>query len=98
MVHRIAAALFLVLFACSKQQAVTEHTYPMTATMVSRDAAQNTVTLDNKEIPGVMEAMRMDYRVGDAKVNALPANGTPVNATLHERDGDYWVTGVRPIK
>ena len=49
-------------------------------------------------VADVMDAMRMDYRVGDAKVNALPPNGTPVNATLHERDGDYWVTGVRAVK
>lgn len=94
----IAFALMLVMCACSKRQATNEHTYALTATIVSRDAAQNAVTLDNKEVPGVMEAMRMDYRVGDAKVNALPPNGTPVNAMLHERDGDYWVTGVRPAK
>ena len=86
----------LVMSACSKRQAANEHLYPMTATIVSRDPAHNAVTLDNKDIPGVMEAMRMDYRVGDAKVLTLPPNGTPVNATLHERDGDYWVTGVRP--
>lgn len=70
----------------------------MTATIVSRDTSQNVVTMDNKNIPGVMEAMRMDYRVSDAKVNALPPNGSPVTATLHERDGDYWVSNVRPAK
>ena len=96
--NRIALALFLAMCACSKREAAPEHTYPMTATIVSRDPAQNVVTMDNKNIPGVMEAMRMDYRVGDAKVPALPPDGTPVNATLHERDGDYWVTGVRAIK
>lgn len=91
--------MLLALCACSKREAASnEHTYPMTATIVARDTSQNAVTLDNKEVPGVMEAMRMDYRVGDAKVNALPPNGTPVNATLHERDGDYWVTGVRAVK
>lgn len=69
----------------------------MTATIVSRDPAQNVVTLDNKDIPGVMEPMRMDYSVRDAKVNALPPNGTAVTATLHESDGNYWVTGVRAV-
>src|SRR5579884_2597013 len=92
MAHRIALVLLIALSACSKREpAANEHTYPMTATIVARDAAQNAVTLDNKAVPGVMDAMRMDYRVGDAKVNALPPNGTLVNATLHERDGDYWV-------
>ncbi|HJT17754.1 MAG TPA: copper-binding protein [Thermoanaerobaculia bacterium] len=98
MKHRIAAVVLIALCACSKHPQANEHTYPMTATIVSRDPVQNVVTLDNKDVPGVMEAMRMDYRVGDAKVGALPPNGTPVTATLHERDGDYWVTGVRAAK
>ena len=68
----------------------------MTATIVSREPRGNTVNLDNKEVPGVMEAMQMDYSLRGAKVDALPANGTPVACTLHERDGEYWVTDVRP--
>jgi len=70
----------------------------MTATIVSRDPAQNTVNLDNKEIPGVMEAMKMDYELRGAKVIALPPDGTPVTATLHERDGRYWISDVRARK
>jgi len=85
--------------ACTKSTpAAKENQYPMTATIVSRDPAQNIVTLDNKEMPGVMEAMRMDYSVRGAKVAALPPNGTPVTAKLHEQDGSYWVTDVRPQK
>jgi hypothetical protein len=69
----------------------------MTATIVSRDPAQNVVTLDNKEVPDVMEAMRMDYALRGAKVDALPPNGTPVGVKLHESDGRYWITDVRPV-
>ena len=83
----------MILVACHRKQAA-EHTYPMTATIVSRDAASNTVNLDNKEVPGVMEPMKMDYALRGAKVDTLPANGTPVVVTLHERDGQYWVTDV----
>ena len=68
----------------------------MTATIVSRDRAQNSVNLDNKEIPGVMEAMKMDYELRGTKVDALPPDGTAVEAKLHERDGRYWVTDVKP--
>ena len=67
----------------------------MTATIVSRDPAQNTVNLDNKEVPGVMEAMRMDYQVRGAKVDSLPRDGTPVDVKLHEQDGRYWITDVK---
>lgn len=86
----------MIAFACAKP--ANDNHYPMTATIVSRDPAQNVVTLDNKEIPGVMESMRMDYIVRDANVNTLPPNGAPVTATLHERDGNYWVTDVRTKK
>ena len=98
--RKILLLTLLVAIACSRKQqsAAKENTYPMTATIVSRDPAQNTLTMDNKDIPGVMEAMRMDYELRGTKVNALPPNGTPVTATLHERDGRYWVTDVRPHK
>ena len=99
--RRIAFTL-IIAFACAcggkSEPAANENRYAMTATIVSRDPAENTVTMDNKEIPGFMEAMRMDYRVRDAKVNALPPNGTAVTASLHERDGNYWITDVRPLK
>ena len=95
----LLALLAVLVIACGKSTPpAKENTYPLTATIVSRDPAQNLVTMDNKEVPGVMESMRMDYTVRDAKVGTLPPNGTPVTATLHERDGSYWVTNVRPSK
>jgi hypothetical protein len=69
----------------------------MTATIVSRDPAQNTVALDNDAVPGVMEGMRMDYALRDGKVAALPPDGTPVDVKLHEREGRYWVTDVKRL-
>ena len=96
-VRDIALLLILAaMCACTKTEPVKkDNQYPMTATIVARDPAQNVLTMDNKDIPGVMEAMRMDYTVRGAKVDALPPNGTAVTATLHESDGDYWVTDVR---
>jgi hypothetical protein len=95
---RITTVLTILLaLACGgKKSEAKDNTYPMTATIVSRDPAQNTVNLDNKEVPGVMEAMTMDYEVRGAKVASLPPNGTAVDVTLHERDGRYWVTNVKP--
>lgn len=92
----IALAIATMLVSCSKKE--PEKTYPMTATIVSRDVRGNTVNLDNKEIPGVMEAMKMDYALRGAKVESLPPDGTPVTATLHEQDSQYWVTDVKPKK
>ena len=40
----------------------------MRATIVSRDPAKNTVNLDNKEVPGEMAAMKMDFELRGVKV------------------------------
>ena len=88
----ITALIALAVVACSKETqtstpgASKEKTYPMTATIVSRDPAKNTVNLDNKEVPGEMAAMKMDYELRGAKVTALPPDGTPVEVTVHDRE------------
>jgi|GEM_PF-771556 len=73
-----------------------EKTYAMQGKIVGRDAGENALTIDHKEIAGYMEAMTMDYIVRGAKVDALPPNGTPISATLHVTgDKGIWITGVR---
>jgi copper binding protein CusF len=94
----------LLALACAKESPMTtasasnEKTYPMTATIVSRDPANNTVNLDNKEVPGRMAAMKMDYEVRGAKVSLLPPDGSAVEVTMHDRDGAYYVTDVKVKK
>ncbi|HEY3055251.1 MAG TPA: copper-binding protein [Thermoanaerobaculia bacterium] len=76
--------------------ASAQKTYTMNGKLVSRDAAKKAVTIDNEEVPGgVMPPMTMayDYR-GD--VSALPADGSKITSTLHEENGKYWVTDVKP--
>ena len=91
----------LAVVACSKETptrapaASKEKTYAMTATIVSRDPAKNTVNLDNKEVPGAMAAMKMDYELRGAKVTKLPPDGTPVEVTVHDMNGSYYVTSVK---
>ena len=73
-----------------------EDTYPMSGVLVSRDVARNTINIDNEDVPGKMAAMKMDYEVRDAKVDTLPADGTRVQVTVHDQNGTYWVTDVKP--
>src|SRR5436190_9818334 len=100
----LIATLITLAVACSKGSetntpaASKEKTYAMTATIVSRDPARNTVNLDNKEVPGEMTAMKMDYELRGAKVSELPPNGTPVEVTVHDTDGSYYITDVKPKK
>jgi Cu/Ag efflux protein CusF len=95
----VLTILLLLVAACpaKREPAAKENVYAMTGTIVSRDPAQNLINLDHKEIPGVMEAMRMDYPVRGAKVSSLPPDGSAVEAKLHEQDGRYWITDVRPV-
>jgi Cu/Ag efflux protein CusF len=67
-------------------------------TIVSRDAAKNTVTLQHEKVEGIMDAMTMPFELRDGKVDSLPPDGTHVVATLHEQNGQYWVTAVREMK
>jgi len=99
----LVTVLVLLTVACSKKtepsaSAAKEKTYPMTATIMSRDQATNTVNLNNKEVPGEMAAMTMDYELRAAKVADLPPDGTPVEVTVHDVNGSYYVTDVKPKK
>ena len=100
----IIALVAVAAVACSKETqtsmpaASKEKTYPMTATIVSRDPAKNTVNLDNKEVPGEMAAMKMDYELRGTRVSELPPNGVAVEVTVHDVNGSYYVTNVKPKK
>src|ERR1043166_8003069 len=93
-----ATLIVLALATCSKESqtsapaASKETTYPMTATIVARDPAKNTVNLDNVEVPGKMAAMKLDYELRGAKVAELPADGAVVVVTVHDTNGTYSVT------
>lgn len=40
----------------------------------------------------------MDYELRGAKVAELPADGAVVVVTVHDTDGAYYVTDVKPKK
>ena len=100
----ITTLFALAVVACSKgtqtstPAASKEKTYAMTATIVSRDSPKNTVNLDNKEVPGEMAAMKMDYELRGAKVAEIPPDGTAVVVTVHDVNGSYYVTDVKAKK
>lgn len=73
-----------------------EDTYSMYGVIVSRDPAKNTINIDNEDVPGKMAAMKMDYEVRDARVDTLPPDGTKVQMTVHDQNGTYWLTEVKP--
>lgn len=83
----------------SDPAASAEKTYTMNGKLVSRDTVKNEVTIDNEEIPGgVMAPMVMAYELRGAKVDSLPPDGSKITSTLHEQNGKYWVTDVKPVQ
>lgn len=74
-----------------------EKLYPVRGKILSRRAADNTLNIDHEEIPGFMAAMKMDYAVRGAEVDALPPDGTRVEAKLHVTQRAYWITDVKAI-
>lgn len=103
--RKIAFVLIILMLGCAKEKAGNadkplsvpgEKTYALQGKIVGRDPAENSLTIDHKEIAGYMEAMTMDYIVRGAKVEALPPNGTAITATLHVTDDKgIWITGLR---
>jgi hypothetical protein len=73
-----------------------EKVYALQGKIVGRDAAENSLKVDHKEIPGFMEPMMMDYIVRGAKVGALPPNGANIEARLHvTEEKGVWITNVK---
>ena len=99
--RRLALLLFIAaVTACSREEPRPlsepgEKLYPMRATIVSRDAADNSLRLRHEKIEGFMDAMTMDFNVRGAEVGELPPDGSRVLATLHVTERSYWVTDVR---
>lgn len=88
----------LLIFTLALPAIAAEKTGQLAGTIVSRDASTNQLTVSHGEVSGVMGAMTMPYEVRGQKVTALPANGAKITATLHEADGAYWLTGVKPAE
>lgn len=97
----LCSLAFLVLAACgAKEKPVSEpgeKLHPLRGVILSRSASDNSLRIEHSAIPGFMEAMTMEFPVRGAKVDALPADKTRVEATLHVTDRSLWITDVKPV-
>jgi hypothetical protein len=74
-----------------------EKLYVVRGVIMSRNAADNSVSLNHEEIPGFMAAMQMDYVVRGATLDTLPADKSRIEAKLHVTKTGYWITDVKKI-
>jgi protein SCO1/2 len=68
--------------------------YDIKGKVVSVDAGKKTVTIDHEDIPGLMKAMKMDFKVEDEKVLSGIKAGDAVHGKLRVDAGNYVVTGL----
>jgi protein SCO1/2 len=71
-----------------------ERVFVVKGKIVARDAKDNTVRVDHEAVPGLMDAMTMDYSVRGAKVGDLPPNNVRVTAKLHSAGDAFWLTDI----
>jgi Cu/Ag efflux protein CusF len=77
MVALVACAL--VFAGCHKDEA--KH-YPVSGEVISVDVPHKMIMLKHGDIPGLMPAMTMDYKVGDVKQIAGLKAGDTISADL----------------
>jgi protein SCO1/2 len=78
-----------IVIGCGKTPAPAERLYDVKGKVVAVDAQKPSVTLDHDDIPGLMQAMTMEFAVRDAKVLAGIAVGDSVRGRIRKDDGGY---------
>lgn len=68
--------------------------YDIKGKVVALDAAKKTVTLDHEDIPGLMKAMKMEFKVEDEARLSGVGPGDAVQGKLRADGGSYVVTSL----
>src|ERR1700730_3492994 len=66
--------------------------YEIKGTVVAIAADRSSVSLDHEDIPGLMKAMKMEFRVPDPKSLDGLSSGDRVRGRLKAGSGDYVIT------
>lgn len=94
--HAIVAwfvALQLLVLGCQQAEKSSDNTqYDVTGKVTATDADKQTVTLDHEDIPGLMNAMEMDFKVENRSVLEGISAGDQVQGRLRAKSGDYTIT------
>lgn len=90
--------LILSLAACSKSgtNAEPEKQYPMTGQVKSLDPKVQTATIQHEAIGDWMEAMTMEFPVREKADFERLHPGDKIQATVHIKGVDYWITNIQP--
>jgi protein SCO1/2 len=96
--------LFALLFTVALggcgggDRTTTAQEYEVRGKVVSVTPEQKTVRLDHEEIPGVMKAMTMNFRLEDSAVAKDLAPGDRVRGRIRARSGGgYFITSLEKV-
>jgi protein SCO1 len=91
-----ALAVPLALAGCQGGPATTspaaDKGYDFKGKVVSVGPGKSVVTVDHEDIPGLMKAMTMEFRVEDAKLLEGLKAGDQVQGRLKKTDSGYLIT------
>ena len=95
----VVVGLLAILAGCQSQSGSATgkdagKVYDIKGKVVAVDAEKKTVTLDHEDIPGLMKAMKMDFKVEDEKILAGLKAGDAVHGKLKADGGNYVVTSL----
>lgn len=79
----------VVVIGCDQATAPAERLYDITGKVVAVDAHKPSVTLDHDDIPGLMQAMTMEFAVPDRAVLTGIAVGDSVRGRIRKDEGGY---------
>src|SRR5947207_14604446 len=96
---RLSACLLMIIAALagctSNQPKAAQQQYPVKGKILSINPEKPSVRLDHEDIPGLMEAMKMEFGVANPKVlEGLKVNDQ-VEGQLKVESGKYIITGLQ---
>jgi Cu/Ag efflux protein CusF len=91
-IFSLLAVVFL-LGCQGKDQPATKQ-YDVAGKVISVDGAKRVVRVDHEDIPGLMQAMEMDFKVEKPELLQGIAEGDRVKGRLEVRSGDYIITNL----
>ena len=91
--------VFLWLAGCggsAPDSGKPDEIYDLRGAIVRLTPEDQVALIDHEEIPGWMAAMTMEFPVKDKAEFGRLKVGDRIEAKVHVRDLEYWITGIRP--
>src|SRR5262245_15822823 len=85
----VLAVVVAVVIGCGKTATPVERLYDVKGKVVAVDTQKPSVTLDHEDIPGVMQAMTMEFAVPDPKLLSGIAVGDSIRGRIRKDGGGY---------